>query len=545
MTDLQASSQAPNTSSQRPQTTGGHRATGSTTSKLRYSCHACALSKVKCPKNKPRCSRCESRGIACEYFVSKRPGRKRDSRPQASGSKDDGSQDTITVVRPACLGGHGSWRDSSTNININSNTNPITNTNTNTNNGSTSTASESLSSGDGYLNPSVLIPSPPSQDNAMTGTGYPSSLDVLPGLWIPLEPGLSSAAGAMSSDYNDFFTSPIEFPELEGLAIKNTATKAHVDILKLLIPDETATTAESGSETSSMDRPGPSMPSSPSSDGQVLSTRGTSVRGGLESQDCSCLVQALLLMKTLSFSCNSSTAARSPPQGGTSSFFTTPIHPDEAGTVHSTDNGSSNNISSDTNGNNNNRSIISGSFSTAQSVVAENKATTEAVSTVLRCSCAKDGYLLVILSLVTFKLLGRYAAAAARRQAGDSKSGPGSYPRPVNHDGIVRMSAQLVLSELHRVQRLVNELSLRLKAQRAEGGPASSLGEGKGEGKGKGSSVVGARQFGGGRRGPGGVWEGEAMMAPFSAATLEQIEIDLRRRLGALSSEIINTLRQS
>ncbi|KUI60089.1 Aflatoxin biosynthesis regulatory protein [Cytospora mali] len=541
MTDLQASSQAPNTSSQQPQTPGGHRPTGSNTSKLRYSCHACALSKVKCPKNKPWCSRCESRGIACEYFVSKRPGRKRDSRPQASVSKDDGGQDTINVVGPACSVGHGSWHDN-------------TNTNTNTNNGRAATASASLSRGSGYLNPSVLIPSPPSQDNAMTGTDYPSSLDVLSGLWIPLEPSLSSAAGTMSSDFNDFFTSPIEFSELDGLDIQNTTIKAHVDILKLLIPDDTATTAESGSETSSTtDRPGPSMPSSPSSDGQVLSTRCTSVRGAPESQDCSCLVQALLLMKTLSLSCNSSssssTATRSPPQGGTLSFLTAPISPVDGGITHSTNNGSSSNISSDSNGNGNNRISISGNFSTAQSVVAENKATIEAVSTVLRCSCAKDGYLLVILSLIAFKLLGRYAAAAARRQAGDSKSDPGSYLRPVNHDGIVRMSAQLVLSELHRVQRLVNELSLQLKAQRTERRSASSLGKDEGEGKrkgrGEGISVVGARQFGGDRQGSGVVWEGEAMMAPFSAATLEQIEIDLRRRLGVLSSEIIDTLRQS
>ncbi|KAF3763199.1 hypothetical protein M406DRAFT_262336, partial [Cryphonectria parasitica EP155] len=44
----------------------------STSSKLRNSCHSCAVSKVKCPKEKPTCSKCESRGIACQYFLARR-----------------------------------------------------------------------------------------------------------------------------------------------------------------------------------------------------------------------------------------------------------------------------------------------------------------------------------------------------------------------------------------------------------------------------------------------------------------------------------------
>lgn len=49
------------------------------TSKLRDSCQSCALSKIKCPKEKPICSRCESRQMECQYFLTKRPGRKPDS----------------------------------------------------------------------------------------------------------------------------------------------------------------------------------------------------------------------------------------------------------------------------------------------------------------------------------------------------------------------------------------------------------------------------------------------------------------------------------
>ncbi|KAI0434442.1 hypothetical protein F5Y09DRAFT_356718 [Xylaria sp. FL1042] len=46
------------------------------TTKLRDSCHPCAVSKVKCHREKPSCSRCLRRGIACEYVVTRRGGRK-------------------------------------------------------------------------------------------------------------------------------------------------------------------------------------------------------------------------------------------------------------------------------------------------------------------------------------------------------------------------------------------------------------------------------------------------------------------------------------
>ncbi|KAK9643828.1 hypothetical protein HCH54_006284 [Aspergillus fumigatus] len=46
------------------------------------SCRACGLSKVRCSKEKPTCSRCRRRGTVCEYVVTKRPGRKPDSRSE-------------------------------------------------------------------------------------------------------------------------------------------------------------------------------------------------------------------------------------------------------------------------------------------------------------------------------------------------------------------------------------------------------------------------------------------------------------------------------
>lgn len=44
--------------------------------KLRESCESCAVSKVKCSKNKPTCARCAERGTTCQYLVTQRTGRK-------------------------------------------------------------------------------------------------------------------------------------------------------------------------------------------------------------------------------------------------------------------------------------------------------------------------------------------------------------------------------------------------------------------------------------------------------------------------------------
>jgi hypothetical protein len=60
--------------------------------KLRHSCDACALSKVKCQKQKPTCSRCQRRGVACHYLAIKRSGRR------YSSSRADSAQFSPTAV---------------------------------------------------------------------------------------------------------------------------------------------------------------------------------------------------------------------------------------------------------------------------------------------------------------------------------------------------------------------------------------------------------------------------------------------------------------
>lgn len=85
-------------------------------------------------------------------------------------------------------------------------------------------------------------------------------------------------------------------------------------------------------------------------------------------------------------------------------------------------------------------------------------------------------------------------------------------------DDSARMARQLVLSELHRVQRLLNQLSTKLKVQAAKSGAdtPNSLG--------------------------GGDSDSETTL-PLSGLMLDQLGVDLRKQLKALSLEIVEGLR--
>ena len=202
-----------------------------------------------------------------------------------------------------------------------------------------------------------------------------------------------------------------------------------------------------------------------------------------------------------------------------------------------------------------------------QRVVTENKQTLAAIQAMLECPCADadNGYLVAIISLVVFKVLAWYKAAvkdlpAAGAPAADagalsSSSSSSSMWKQQQHPGSprssisnrrdsddkdalrrrrtrrschaervvqtavvidgyrldgqdqARMAAQLVLSELHRVQRLINVLGGRLKQ---DGPVAGGFGD----------------------------------MSFFSAAWFGQLETDLRKRVTSLSREIVDLLRQ-
>lgn len=181
---------------------------------------------------------------------------------------------------------------------------------------------------------------------------------------------------------------------------------------------------------------------------------------------------------------------------------------------------------------------------TIQAVITKNEHTIEAVGTMLECSCSQDGYLLAIVSLIVFKVLSWYAAAALTTPSSSDDNHSVQSPRScqsahqsrseqvlqdpavvgsycLDGEDSARMAAQVVLSELHRVQRLVNQLSAKLKVQAPKNNgladkPAPSTSE----------SV------------------GSETTLSLSTAILSQLELDLRKRLKALSLEIVESLRR-
>lgn len=97
-------------------------------------------------------------------------------------------------------------------------------------------------------------------------------------------------------------------------------------------------------------------------------------------------------------------------------------------------------------------------------VIAQNGATIEAVGAMLECSCSKDGYQLVVMSLIVFKVLAWYAAAA--RKEGNNHNPRQSTPLDkAGDEDATRTAAQLVLIESHRVRRLIEQASTKLKAK--------------------------------------------------------------------------------
>jgi hypothetical protein len=186
---------------------------------------------------------------------------------------------------------------------------------------------------------------------------------------------------------------------------------------------------------------------------------------------------------------------------------------------------------------------------TLQAVIAENEQTIEAITTMLQCSCSQDPYLLSIMSLIVFKILGWYAAAVRETpkvgEKDDSTDQPsllrnseqvvkspaviGNYC--IDGDDRERMAAQLVLSELHHAQRLVNELSRRL------------MGCGKRNLEQHEASTSQSRNGGVAEGGQNIALDGESTF-PISSSLLNQLEADLRKRLRALTGEIVDRLRR-
>ncbi|KAI0595139.1 aflatoxin regulatory protein-domain-containing protein [Biscogniauxia sp. FL1348] len=481
-----------------PSPSTGRRPSVPTAPKLRDSCHACASSKVKCHKEKPTCSRCAKRGLTCEYVATKRGGRKHDHRSSISERRHTPPRTTPTA-------------DS---LDVN----------------------QFIPSLNNWFTPANLeaLPSPGMiHHHSPKPTISNSSTTLFPGLLSPTDPPMSTLPD-LSAELDDLFNSPLSFPvgdasdtDMLGQAnFFSTGINSHSHnnhnnhnniTPSLLEPFPLFENAITEISLPSSDR------SSPTKDVPTYLTLSDTITA--EPPACSCLFQALGLMKQV---------FPNPPMSCRKGSLASQGH-DRPSTP----------------------------TLTVQEVVAKNEATIEAVSAMLQCPCSHDGYLLTIMSLIVFKVLGWYAAAARKsdlhRPSNHNNNGGGSIssrnsanvngsnrgsPSPhsspksehvgqeppaatsdycLDGEDSGRMAAQLVLSELHRVQRLVNQLSQKLKMQATKKGGAPDTPDSSGF-----SSAIMDYETG----------------LPLSPVMLDQLEADLRKRLKSLSLEIVEGLRR-
>ncbi|ELR08152.1 hypothetical protein GMDG_02974 [Pseudogymnoascus destructans 20631-21] len=431
----------------------------SSRSKLRDSCHACAISKVKCPKEKPSCSKCECRGITCQYFLAKRPGRRRENNTSNNTSNSTGSSTGSSTSRCQSSGSLGT--------SFSSNSNPNTKSNTETSRSmewetpremQPTPAAGLLSKGgtiiptnsygtDGYLMTplSLSVPASPRRESVFATNAAQFS--------VPGEVGIFSGLVDFGFEGNDMdFTmsamdSPFDLLGMECGGITGSITQTPNDIESLLMPAERIDFDHASLDTPlSLDLLSTSSAaSSTASNIHSLRTGKTSISDITETSSCGCLMQALDLLKKLST--------------GSTSFRTESPSPD------TTDMPKTANAAS------------------AQAVVFENKQSMEVVSSKLACSsCVEDSFLLTVISMIVLKVLERYATVAQAQSHKTGKSEPeadnpvrlsisttsgsddwmrapshapnGSYDDRVSE----RVAAQIVLGELHRVQSSEDEV---------------------------------------------------------------------------------------
>ena len=164
-------------------------------------------------------------------------------------------------------------------------------------------------------------------------------------------------------------------------------------------------------------------------------------------------------------------------------------------------------------------------------ILERNRHTVQTVSAMLACPCSQDVHLLSVLAHIVFKVLEWYEVACARSTPLTPPATPTTPRRPASSkrrdhsrnrsyleevcqqlEHVDRYSssvnggdsaAQMVLRELHHVQKLVNELAAKLKTQSGIEQPAGKMLEG----------------------------EGQQLLMPFSGAILDLLGVDLRKRV--------------
>lgn len=465
--------------------------------RLRNSCHHCSYSKLKCSQDRPTCSRCAKRGIACEYFVAKPGGRKPRKRS--------------TDVTAAPTRGHSSFHPEAGTRDV------------------------------GAYNPGPLMPqtnwyttsvsasknnSQPTQPPIMKQpTGRPAELVIQELFVAPDQVTPSSSSTAALCDIGDDF-SVKDWCDSDMADMADMGIFELSDMLSSGVDGSTNHTNDTNTATTTYSQQNYKNDNSGSeSQMGVVTALGNAASGlfAISTEDLttqnmeaaepwhpdfcttgkspsnSCLVQALRSLEHVS----------SVPRGG----LEAPGHSTTPAT---------------------------------KTIIAQTQLAVQSVGSMLRCACANDAYLLVIIPLLLFKVLDLYAAVARTQAlAPDTSAAPPS-ASPTTYRAAsdqlrhgeanaslvsyhevkciesARTAAQLVLRELYLVRRVVEQLSTKLKEKTTVATTGSN-----------------------GVNASGRLQEENGLSAVFSAALQSQLVADaLSSRVRALSTEIISQLKR-
>ncbi len=290
-------------------------------SKVRDSCDACAVSKVKCPKERPSCSRCEIRGTSCRYLLTRRPGRKKDtgirhpSSDKGIAANSDPKQNSIFVdvsgletVPQSPLVGSGFLPPSAAP--------PTTLPQAGAGSSGGGSASGSISSSsdnsdnNGYLTPtglSMTLPEPDT-DNA-SATTSPGVLSAL-GEFIssPLDDPMDFSAEISGIEFTSFMAGTDFSYGLPGLHGTGDTQGRSCDIASLLMPadidsmslnyDVSEPKTETPAGVDLLSASGLSLIARAST--QTAKTSNTNATAVFDRSLCDCLTRALDLLKGLS-----------------------------------------------------------------------------------------------------------------------------------------------------------------------------------------------------------------------------------------------------
>jgi hypothetical protein len=218
--------------------------------------------------------------MSCQYFVTRRPGRKRDSgHKNKSNNKKKADGEDVDMVTPISPVDQGVW-----NISIDS------------------TTFSGLPGSNDYFSHldqvSLELGLPTPLSNTATGTDISSASNIFGDLLFPSDPTMSSTFSDMDNEFDQLFTSPMNYLDLVTTEAYNHG-QTSFDIARLLIPEDKD--SDPVLETSTMERPEPpeiSKPCSPSCNSlQPGPSRDASVSDVSSDSNCNCLVRVLDLVR--------------------------------------------------------------------------------------------------------------------------------------------------------------------------------------------------------------------------------------------------------